>query len=39
MMEKIKSYVDCVLNEKSSTFLMKVHVISRRENVMMKERT
>ncbi|XP_035315315.1 telomeric repeat-binding factor 1 isoform X4 [Cricetulus griseus] len=23
MMEKIKSYVDCVLNEKSSTFLMK----------------
>lgn len=23
MMEKIKSYVNCVLNEKSSTFLMK----------------
>ncbi|OBS72400.1 hypothetical protein A6R68_13028, partial [Neotoma lepida] len=23
MMEKVKSYVDCVLNEKSSTFLMK----------------
>lgn len=23
MMEKIKNYVDCVLNEKSSTFLMK----------------
>ncbi|XP_026642563.1 telomeric repeat-binding factor 1 isoform X2 [Microtus ochrogaster] len=23
MMEKIKSYVDCVMNEKSSTFLMK----------------
>lgn len=46
MMEKIKSYVNYVLSEKSSTFLMKVYILFKSDsnnrlkgNVIIKENT